>query len=137
MGLKNSFQKGALLADLDVKAMRPLTQMSDEEYGARVLGHYYGIALHNLDCFSLVVDHSELCASSIEAIARLFGLEGRDDRRLRLELSRQSKRDDGAVYVDDTFFKRSAASEAAKAATADWANAQYEALLEARGDRVR
>jgi hypothetical protein len=130
IGLKNDSKRGALLAGLC--GDERIDDISAEEFGARVLGHYYRLAHSYLGDIDAIVDHSEFTVSVVDTIVKLFDLENVEASALRHELSLDAKRRNDLKYSDDSLSKQVSATPIARTAVARFASAAYEELLAAR-----
>jgi hypothetical protein len=132
MELKNDVGRGPHLIGLGRGAQRNLAGMTHEEFGARVLGHFYELARRNLNELDLVLDHNEINPFSVLDVCRLFDLANCDERSITSELLLDAKQRDGSGYADDSLLRQSSASSSAIAAVARFAIKPYEELLAAR-----
>lgn len=133
--LRDIPERGKLLAGLDCTSIGSLHSMSEEEFGARVLGNYFEIARRNLSQFQMVIDHSEISLPIIEDLVKLFALDIADPATIVSELRRHSKSNGRAPYIADSRPKRQVGTKRVLNAVERWAMAPYLLLLEERHTR--
>ena len=109
--------------------VRDVSEMSNEEYGACVVANYLDVALKRLSAFDLIIDHSELSGSTVQAVAKLFNLRAVATEAFDNELTLDAKRRDGSRYIRDAMSEQVIGSEKAKIAAERRAMPRYEALI--------
>jgi len=111
---------------------RPTTEMTPEEFGARVQGRYLECALEGLESAGgplKLVDYRNLTEATILEIGRFFGCE-LDRAALAPVLGTHSKEATKKLtFSDDRARKRELATPLLVAASNHWASANYQAVL--------
>jgi hypothetical protein len=103
--------------------------MSNEEYGACVVGNYLDVALKHLSAFDMVVDYNEISGEKIQAVATLFNLRPAASAAFENELTLDAKRRDGSRYIRDATSEQIIGSAKARIAVERHATPRYEALM--------
>jgi hypothetical protein len=129
MDLKVDALRSAFLMGASPPEIYDCTRMSNEEYGARVVGNYMDIALTNSAKFDLIIDHSQLTGATIQEVANLFNLRAVDREAFDAELSLDAKRRDHSKYVFNRLTEQAVGSQPSRTAFEKYAIASYETLV--------
>jgi hypothetical protein len=132
MDLKGDVSRSVCLMCASHREGRGRTGISNEEYGARVLGNYLDVALKGLSEFDLIIDHSELTGATVQAVVKLFNLRAVTSEAFEHELTLDAKRRDGSRYIRSAMSAQAIGSPAARTAAERHAIARYEALIKSK-----
>ena len=115
-----------------------LARMSDEEYGARLIGHYLDTALATSGDNFWIIDYDDIDQPTLGMVADRFGLKlPRSAHRLKAVFEHHAKDPEGTRrFRDDRLAKRRLATAPARRAVEQWATPAYRSLL-AGSNRVR
>jgi hypothetical protein len=129
MDLKEDASRSLCLIGASPREVRDVPGMSNEEYGAHVVGNYIDVALKRLSAFDLIIDHSELTGATVQAVANLFNLRAVASEAFDHELTLDAKRRDGSRYISNATSERAIGSATARTAVEKHAITSYEALI--------
>ena len=112
--------------------------MSDEEYGARLIGHYLDTVLATSSDNFWIIDYDDIDQPTLRMVADRFGLKmPRSVHRVKAVFEHHAKDPEGTRrFRDDRLAKRRLATAAARRAVAQWATPAYRSLL-AGSNRLR
>jgi hypothetical protein len=111
---------------------RPIDEMSDEEYCARLLGRHLEAALNAVDDRCKIIDYEDLNRERMGEIAAFFGLELAQHQEDPERLFRTYSKDPAHAmpFRDDRARKQHSATPVVRAAAQQWAMPSY---VELRG----
>jgi hypothetical protein len=114
---------------------RPVEEMSNEEYGARVLRSFYNCASEMAGQGCRILDYQDIDAEQVRSIAAVFGLDlPGADNRLEEIFKVYSKDPSGSQpFQADGLRKQKRATGLVRSAAYQWASGAYRNLRRANG----